>query len=128
MQLELRPPMPRIFASSTRWIRIFGNPVAPLFLMAAIFSLSGNLMANEHSYIPDTGFVPDERTAIQIAEAVLTPIYGADAVKQERPFTATLKDGSWTVVGSLPPGSVGGVALVEISRKDGRIQRVSHGR
>ena len=85
-------------------------------------------MADNHSYVPDAGFVPDDRTAIQIAEAVLTPIYGAEAVKHERPFTASLKDGVWTVVGSLPRGGVGGVALVEISRKDGRVQRVSHGR
>jgi hypothetical protein len=99
-----------------------------LVLLCVIFCLSSNVMADNHSYVPDAGFVPDERTAIQIAEAVLTPIYGAEAVKQERPFTASLKDGVWTVVGSLPRGAVGGVAIIEISSKDGRIQRVSHGR
>jgi hypothetical protein len=99
-----------------------------LVLLCVILGLSGNVMADNHSYVPDAGFVPDERTAIQIAEAVLTPIYGAEAVKQERPFTASLKGGVWTIVGSLRQGAIGGVALVEISSKDGRIQRVSHGR
>ena len=27
-------------------------------------------------YVPKNGFVPDEKTAIKIAEAVLFPIYG----------------------------------------------------
>jgi hypothetical protein len=96
-----------------------------LVLLCAIFCLSSNVMADNHSYVPDAGFVPDERTATQIAEAVLTPIYGAEAVKQERPFTASLKDGVWTVVGSLPRGAVGGVSLVEIASKDGRIPRAT---
>ena len=28
----------------------------------------------QHSYAPKDGFVPDEKTAVRIAEAVLTPI------------------------------------------------------
>src|SRR3974390_1733569 len=115
-------------ARSYRWLPLFANRIVPSLLVVFVLSLSANAMADGHSYVPVAGFVPDERTAIQIAEAVLTPIYGADAVKHERPFTATLNNGFWTVVGSLPPGSVGGTALVEISRKDGHIQRVSHGR
>jgi hypothetical protein len=90
--------------------------------------MSSVVMADEHSYTPVAGFVPDEQTAVQIAEAVLTPIYGADTIKRERPFTATLKDGVWTVVGSPQGGAFGGAALVEISKKDGRIERVTHGR
>jgi hypothetical protein len=96
-----------------------------------IFGVAGNAAADSnspHSYIPDAGFVPDERTAILIAEAVLMPIYGVEEIKQERPFKATLSSGVWTVVGSLPAGSIGGVAIVEISKRDGRIVRVSHGK
>lgn len=93
-----------------------------------IILLSTIVMANEHSYVPVAGFVPDEQTAITIAEAILAPIYGADRIKSERPFTATLKDGIWTVVGSLPRGTLGGVAIAEIAKSDGRVQRVSHGK
>ena len=85
-----------------------------------------------HSYVPDSGFVPNAATAVRIAEAVWIPIYGEAQIEKERPFTATLKNGVWTVIGSLeaPPGLevVGGVALAEIARRDGRILRVGHGR
>ena len=97
-------------------------------LIYSALVLAGNVMADEHSYVPPAGFVPDEQTAIQVAEAILAPIYGVEQIKGERPFTATLKDGVWTVVGSPPKTAFGGAAVVEISKKDGRIERVSHGK
>ena len=49
-------------------------------------------------------------------------------IYQEKPFVARLKDGIWTVEGSLPKQYIkGGVAIVEISKDDGRILRASHG-
>lgn len=80
-----------------------------------------------HHFIPAQGMVPDERTALRIAEAVLTPIYGQATLDDEKPFVATLSNGTWSVSGSLPNGHVGGVAIIEISQADGRIIRVSHG-
>ena len=74
------------------------------------------------------GFVPDERTAIRIAEAVLIPIYGEKSVRQERPYNATLTNDIWTVTGHIPENYVGGVALVEISKKDARVIRIDHGK
>jgi hypothetical protein len=87
----------------------------------------------KHSYVPPNGFVPDSLTALRIAEAVLVPIYTAKIINAERPFQATLSGDTWTVEGStphVPPGKeyAGGVAVVEISKTDGRILRVSHGR
>ena len=84
--------------------------------------------SQKHSYVPSKGFVPDEKTAIRIAEAVWSPIYGEDKIQNEKPFVASLKGEVWTVQGSLPKGWVGGVAIAEISKSDGRILRVSHGR
>ena len=85
--------------------------------------------AGPHSYTPSEGYVPDQQTAERIAEAVLMPIYGEQSIASERPFTARLKDGIWTVVGTMPAGYTrGGVALVEILKSDGRILRVTHGR
>ena len=88
--------------------------------------------AQKHSYIPPNGFVPDEVTAIAIAIAVWNPIYGKEIIKKEVPYHATLKDGIWTVEGSLPKPpkgmlAAGGVAIAEISKDNGRILRVSHG-
>jgi hypothetical protein len=79
-------------------------------------------------FIPKDGFVPDEATAIKIAVAVLEPIYGRDKIDGEKPFKAKLDSGTWTVVGSIDKGHVGGVALVKISKRDARVLSVTHGR
>ncbi len=84
--------------------------------------------APKMTYKPKAGYVPDAGTAILIAEAILVPIYGADQIRNERPFRATLQGQTWFVQGSLPPGYDGGVAEVEISKDDGRILRVMHGK
>ncbi len=85
------------------------------------------------SYKPAKGYVPDAKTAIQIAVAVWSPIYGARKIQGEKPFHATLSHGVWTVIGSLPqhkPGQLlhGGVAMARIARADGRILQVIHGK
>lgn len=63
-----------------------------------------------------------------IAEAVLTPVYGAEMVASERPFKATLRGTVWVVKGSVPcehpsSGAVcpGGAAEVRIAKKTGQI-------
>ncbi len=98
-------------------------------LLAATLTSSA---APEDKFQPKGGFVPDADTAIKIAVAVWSPIYGAEHIAGEKPYHATLKDGVWTVEGSLPtakPGEfiVGGVALARISQKDGCILEVIHG-
>jgi hypothetical protein len=80
---------------------------------------------------PPQGFVPNESTAVVIAEAVLTPIYGSELIMKEQPFTATLKGDTWIVKGSLPktgPDEIvmGGVAIVKISKRNGCILLVGH--
>lgn len=73
-------------------------------------------------------FVPDEQTAIKIAEAIWLPIYGKE-INNEKPYTVRLKNDSvWVVCGSLPPHSYGGVAYIEIQKKDCKILKVTHGR
>ena len=77
-------------------------------------------------YIPKGGFVPDDATAIKIALAVLTPIYGADVLESEHPFKATLRRDVWTVRGTVPQGYVGGAAEIRISKSTGTILWVIH--
>jgi NTF2 fold immunity protein len=93
--------------------------------------------ALSQGFKPQSGFVPDSSTAVKIAEAVLAPVYGEKKIAAERPFTATLKDGTWIVEGALHcPGAaaesnvicMGGVAVVHISKADGRILLMSHGK
>ena len=80
------------------------------------------------SFMPSGGFVPDAATAKRIAEAVWLPIYGKK-VLSEKPYQATLNSkGVWVVEGSLPKDIDGGVAYIEISKRDGRILEVTHGK
>lgn len=79
------------------------------------------------NYHLKAGYVPNPETAIQIAEAVLIPIYGKEQIESERPFVANLHGDIWTVAGSLPEGWLGGVAEVEIRKSDGNVMRVIHG-
>jgi hypothetical protein len=84
--------------------------------------------SNRSNYKPKEGYVADEETAITIAVAVWKPIYGKEKIENEKPYKASLKDSIWTVTGSLPKGWKGGVAEAEISKDDGRILQVIHGK
>jgi hypothetical protein len=104
-----------------------------LFCFLVLFPLS--LPAQK--YKQKWGYVPDSATAVKIAEQVLIPVYGKKQIISERPFNATLKDDVWFVEGTLhcpgaPAGGsahcVGGVAMVQITRSDGRVLSVRHGK
>ena len=104
----------------------------PLTRTLSIFSLAVMalpLFAQEHNVHPAQGLVPDTKTAIAIAVAVWSPIYGEKLIASEQPYVATLSaDGKWTVTGSLPKGWDGGTAIAVISKSDGQVLRVSHGK
>jgi hypothetical protein len=55
--------------------------------------------------------------AIAIAEAVLIPIYGLSQVEAQKPFSTSLKNGSWIVLGHLRAGDSGGVARLSSSSR-----------
>jgi hypothetical protein len=96
------------------------------FLFLTLLLASALAQQPTRGYIPKDGFVPDQHTAIRIAEAVLTPIYGEERIQGERPFRASLEKDVWTVEGFLPPGTPGGTAVCKISKKDGRVLFVMH--
>ena len=73
------------------------------------------------------GPVKDEADAIRIALSAWIPIYGVKQIEEEKPYVAELKNGIWTVEGSLPEGWVGGVAMARISQKDGTVLETGHG-
>ncbi len=78
-----------------------------LILVGIVLLASANIGADRNSYRPKKGYVPDEQTAIAIAVAVWTPIYGKEQIESEKPYKASLKNGVWTVTGSLPKGYLG---------------------
>jgi len=73
------------------------------------------------------GYVPNAKTAIKIAVAVWTPIYGKENIEKQKPYRAILRNGIWHVTGTLHY-ALGGVAEAEISKDDGRIIRIIHGK
>jgi hypothetical protein len=86
---------------------------------------------------PRRNYVPNSETAIAIAEAVLSPVYGKKKIESERPFRASLTDDVWTVAGTLYcpngkpqsdrlPSCDGGTAVVKISKLDARIISMTH--
>ena len=79
-------------------------------------------------YRPPEGFVPDSVTAVRIAIAVWSPIYGEERIRAQAPHRATLTGEVWKVTGTLPQNAVGGVASAEIAKQDARVIRVTHGR
>jgi hypothetical protein len=80
-----------------------------------------------NAWEPKDGYVPDEKTANKIAEAILFPIYGEELIRSEEPFVIHLKKGVWFIDGKpLAKHYVGGVVHIEISKKDARVLFVIH--
>lgn len=71
--------------------------------------------------------VPDETTALKIAEAVWTARYGELIVSKFRPYRVTSKDDRWTIIGTPIDGSThgGGMPEIEISKVDGKVLSVN---
>jgi len=82
----------------------------------------------QQDYSPKKGFVPNEETAIKIAEAIWLPIYG-NSILEMKPFVANLKDSTiWIVEGTLPKGMKGGVPYIEIQKSDCKVLKIAHGK
>jgi hypothetical protein len=73
--------------------------------------------------VPTAGCVPNAETAIRIAEAVWSPIFGDEIVKGQRPFHAELMNETWTVRGSRPVPTERSL-IAQIEKNDGRILKL----
>jgi hypothetical protein len=101
-----------------------------------VLSLLGVGMSTTYSQTPQkvsvrpkSGFVPNEETAVKIAEVVLVPVYGAKTIRDEEPFKARREGDVWRVEGSLncgAPHCFGGTAVVRISKSSGEILFMAH--
>jgi hypothetical protein len=77
------------------------------------------------SFRPSNGYVPDQKTAIQVAKAILISVYGEVTVKNEEPFTASLEGTIWTVKGAVRPYPSGN-AEIKLSKNDGAVLFLTH--
>ncbi len=79
-------------------------------------------------FLPEKGCIPDEETAMHIAEVVWLSVYG-NSIYEKKPFRVELLgDSLWVVVGSLPANMLGGVPYIEIQKKDCKILGIGHGK
>lgn len=70
--------------------------------------------------------ITSEAEAMRIGEEILIAKFGRTIVNQERPLVVRLDSSVWTISGSLPKNSRGGVGTVNLSAQDGHLIRVSH--
>src|SRR5579862_5832871 len=87
---------------------------------------------------PTSVRVPDEATALKIAEPALIKTYGKRQIDYERPLTAKLDGGIWSVYGTLccPDRNghrtceegrcLGVVAVLKLRQGDGKILSIMH--
>jgi hypothetical protein len=83
-------------------------------------------IARTKSYKPAAGYVPDSGTAVAIAVAILTPVYGEKEINAAKPWHAGLKDGVWTVVGTFHGQGDGGAPVIQIDRGTGGVRFLGH--
>jgi len=74
--------------------------------------------------LPKSGVVTDADTAKRIAEAIWTPLYGAETVASQAPFKTERRFDVWVVTGSSPAEDA---LFAFILQSDGRILSVGRG-
>lgn len=93
---------------------------------------AGNLM-DYNNYLnlnkdnPAITYVPDAKTARELAEVILYPIFG-ESINKRKPFIVEFDDKNqvWIVKGQLPQNYDGGVPYIIIQKNDGKILAVWH--
>ena len=101
---------------------------ASLVLVGLLTSVVNGSTASDKRWTPPEGVVPDAITAEKIAEVIFVRFYGSEEIEKEKPFSTRIRDDVWIVEGNLPQGMLGGVAEIHISKADGRILHLFHGR
>src|SRR6266702_8437414 len=82
------------------------NAFALGFILMCMLVLGGSRYLSTAASKSD--YVPDEATAVRVAEAVLIPLHGRQQVEAQRPYTvSTPEKGYWLVSGSAPQGQLG---------------------
>jgi hypothetical protein len=101
-----------------------------LCLGALILATASYAAPRKAEWLPAAGVVPNAKTALVIARAILTPIYGAETIQSEEPLRARLDGSVWVVTGTLncSPNCKGGTATIGIAKSDGRVVTVFHGK
>lgn len=71
--------------------------------------------------------IPDAKSAIIVAEKILFKVYGKEQIKKQRPYNVVFQEGYWILNGTQPKPTIGGVFLIIMNSKDGKIIELTHG-
>jgi hypothetical protein len=91
----------------------------PYFL---IFILVVGFYQANHEGTP----IKDSVSLVKYAEPILFKIYSEKQIRSEKPYVVNLKNGIWTMDGTLPKGYKGGTFHIEIRERDGKLISVTH--
>jgi hypothetical protein len=76
--------------------------------------------------LPKGGLVPDQETAIKIAEVVLFRLYGQENIIAQRPYKVKKDDDIWWISGTLNSNEFGSAFNIAISKQTGAILHLEH--
>lgn len=75
-----------------------------------------------------TKVIHNSKTAVEIAESILFPIYGKDNIIKQRPYDVNFTDGYYIIIGTFPKPQIGGTFIIIINSKDGKVIKLTHGK
>ena len=89
-----------------------------LFGLIIVVAIIVIVILPKRGYMPKSGMVPSSTIVIEIAEAVLIPIYGETQILQQKPYVVTYNSfrKTWKVEGGLLLGALGGVFEIIIRK------------
>lgn len=104
------------------------NKKITMAIIVALLALNiTQFLLYNFSYRLFTDAVPDEKTALTVAEAVLSAMYDVTGL-DEKQFRVDYdkKSKCWIISDSLPgPEYVGGITIIRIRKRDGKVLSVS---
>lgn len=74
-----------------------------------------------------TKVIPDSKTAVEISESILFPIYGKESIIKQRPYDLSLIDGYYIINGTFPKPQIGGTFIIIINSRNGKVMKLTHG-
>ncbi len=93
--------------------------IVVVFMSAAVGCSNQNPSAR-------TGSLLSEKQVLAIAIPALNAKMTPEYVSKYKPFSAELRDGVWSVFGSVPGGGPGGTPEAKIRDRDSKVLGVTH--
>lgn len=84
---------------------------------------------SNYDSLGDRVMIPDEETAISVAEVYLFKTFGKEKIEEEQPYQIGKVDGYWIIKGTMPSKYIlGGFFEMVINSKNGEVVRLFHGK